>query len=74
MSNDTHTHRGRRYQTPLHVSSSSYMKRMYPPPHTQGATLSDARAGWVVIQSIIQGSPAEECGKLHELDHIRKVR
>jgi C-terminal processing protease CtpA/Prc len=34
---------------------------------------AEARAGWVLVKSILQGSPAEECCKLQENDRIRKV-
>ena len=42
---------------------------------TSGHSVSDAeaRAGWVLVKSILQGSPAEECCKLQENDRIRKV-
>jgi len=36
-------------------------------------SVKDARAGWIVIQSILQGSPAEDCNALQQHDHIRKV-
>ena len=40
---------------------------------TSGVSDAEARAGWVLVKSILQGSPAEECCKLQENDRIRKV-